>query len=234
MTMKSIQLPEPERDPDLWISVLADDELTLDQRQQFVGFADSNPDVWRECAIALMDAQFLSRPQTMTLSTAERQPVERLLSEPSYDSRPPSGAVFRWASIAASLVAVFLAGWWISGQRAARQFETSLAELATQSTAAITTLAGMVESGFNPPARPMSLTDVFDNRPMLVELQDTPEYTLYVTDRAIPQSLLDAMIDAGHDVKLKPYRPRLVPAAMLPAENSLIAIEISKNVSSSL
>ena len=52
-------LPSIESDPELWLSVLADNELSGSQRRQLIAWLDSNPDRWRDCAISLLDQQCL-------------------------------------------------------------------------------------------------------------------------------------------------------------------------------
>ena len=53
-------LPDIRTHLDLWLSVLADNELSAAQRNEFVEFLDSNQDHWRACAVTLMDQQIIS------------------------------------------------------------------------------------------------------------------------------------------------------------------------------
>jgi hypothetical protein len=46
---------------DLWLELLADDELNSVQRNQLLGYLEQHPEYWRACALAFWDRQCLAR-----------------------------------------------------------------------------------------------------------------------------------------------------------------------------
>ena len=75
-------LPAVADDLDLWLCLLADNELAAGQRQQLVVYLDQHPEHWRDCGLKLIESQSLVRGLRGALefvALASETPADRAL-----------------------------------------------------------------------------------------------------------------------------------------------------------
>lgn len=228
--MKNDRIPSLCDDPDLWIGLLADNELTPDQRRLLVQHLDNHPDQWRQCAIAMMDQQFLTGNAGISAFETKTVRLEKLDDRESM--RPFSRKAFPQliAAIAAAVL-VFCAGFAIDNQISKRHYEKQLAQAELNSRATIDMLSDLYCSTIGQSSTPTQLQDIFSNRPTLIELESNEFESIWLTDRQVPDSFLEMLVGSGKSVEIKPYKPRLMTSAMRTFQRPLIAVEV-KNTSS--
>ncbi len=107
-TMKST----PQNDNALF-DRLADGELTPEERRELLASLDGRPDGWRQCALALLEAQ-VWREQLKSYVRTEAPPTT-VQVEAATPSQLPARSVRVWALAASTLIA-FALGWSLQPQ----------------------------------------------------------------------------------------------------------------------
>ena len=93
-----------------WLERLVDGELTDDAQRQLLLAMDAQPDAWRRCALAFVEAQALRRDLRGAVSQNDaaidgsRSAVEKRAAPRFLPYR------FQWMAMAASLIAAFVVG----------------------------------------------------------------------------------------------------------------------------
>ena len=120
-------LPELDSENvDWWIQLLVDDELSFQQRQELFEYMDKHPSEWRHCAVAFVDARFLTS-EIRAMDNDSNQRIEkqpRQKSEGHSKSNPRSKNPLtkefaKWAfAIAGSIllgiaIAIFASSLWL-------------------------------------------------------------------------------------------------------------------------
>lgn len=88
---------------------LVDGELGVDERRELLAALDDEPAGWRRCALAFLEAQ----AWRLQLSRLAAEPLVAQLSAPAKPATS-AGRASRWLAIAASLLAAFGLGAWVS------------------------------------------------------------------------------------------------------------------------
>lgn len=103
---------EAASDDQRLLDLLVDNELSLAERRELLGRLDEQPDGWRRCALAFLEAQaWQTELPEVTRAAAEPMPGE---SEPG----PRRGGSLGWSnylSLAASFLLAFGLGLWMRG-----------------------------------------------------------------------------------------------------------------------
>src|SRR5262245_42409424 len=108
---EGIELNDWQEKSQQWLERLVDGELTEDAQRQLLLCMDVQPDAWRRCALAFVEAQALRRD----LRGAMRESNATIDGGKSPTvSRPASPRFllyrFQWMAMAASLIAAFVVG----------------------------------------------------------------------------------------------------------------------------
>ena len=228
----SLALPEIESDLELWLSVLADNELDSGQRSRLVQHLESRPENWRACAIVLMDQQLIGSQLFHCGAPEQSSHIE-----PSWrDFNALTSRVIRrqvnWRRVLVGAVAVvasiglLLFGAWKvrTGFEQERQAWTLTGEAKDQQIARLSQRL-TVESLFGPS---QSLAGLYPDKPMLIEIENTSDRTLYLTDRPVSDAMLESFAAAGQIVDVNPYQPRLMTSRMRSLTNPILAVEVYK------
>jgi hypothetical protein len=106
-----IELNDWQEESQQWLERLVDGELTEEAQRQLLLCMDAQPDAWRRCALAFVEAQALRRD--LHGAVRESNAVTDG-SDSSAVSRPASPKFllyrFQWMAMAASLIAAFVVG----------------------------------------------------------------------------------------------------------------------------
>jgi membrane protein implicated in regulation of membrane protease activity len=230
------QFPPLDSDPELWLSALADDELDPAQRGELVLWVEQHPAWWRNCAIALLDQQVMRRGvQTSALADAAYRAgpggaAGLGTGKPMIVAASPvSEARFLpWltSSLAVTLLAVVAAAsaiWWQASERRAKL--SSELNRSREICQQLATELGR-RTAVN---RALSLAQLYPDHRVLVEIDDSPSRTVYLTDQPVSDLLLESFVAAGHDVEVQPYEPRYQTQSMRQLRNPVLAVEVRKS-----
>src|SRR5437762_5178245 len=94
---------------DRLIDRLVDGELPNVERRQLLLQLESEPDGWRRCALAFLEAQTWREAFGPLAATAQAKPPAAATSRAPMAK--PWRAVARWASLAVCVMAAFAVGW---------------------------------------------------------------------------------------------------------------------------
>ncbi len=226
-------LPEIESDLELWLSVLADNELDSGQRSRLVQHLELHPENWRACAIALMDQQLIG--SQLVHSSA---PEPTLQIEPNWLERNAEKSrafhrqlnrqrVLVGAVAVVASIGLLLFGAWIvrTGVEQERQAWTLTLEAKDQLIARLS--QRIADEDFLGPSH--SLAGLYPDKPMLIEIENTTDRTLYLTDRPVSDAMLESFAAAGQIVDVNPYQPRLMTSRMRSLSNPVLAVEVYKS-----
>jgi hypothetical protein len=107
---EGIELNDWQEKSQQWLERLVDGELTDDTQRQLLLAMDAQPDAWRRCALAFVEAQALRRDLRGAISQSHeaidgnKSAVEKKASPKFLLYR------FQWMAMAASLIAAFVVG----------------------------------------------------------------------------------------------------------------------------
>ena len=206
----------------LWLEVLIDDELSPAQRIELIDYLDASPHQWRACAVALMDQQTFSA-EFRKFNSASTVNVEAKKTNVS----PFQTSKTSWiVGLAASIFAL-VAGYAI-GQRVENNKQLAVMTELQSIQSNVNQLSGFLISQQQVATRSKSLESIYPDHPMLIEIEDSNEKAIFLTDRKLSESMLEAFISAGHEVDVSPYQPRLMTRQMRSLENPVIAVEVTK------
>lgn len=104
---KSSRFDEPLSDA--LLDRLVEGELTESQRREVLLRLEAQPDGWRRCALAFLEARSWRQAFAPLAQEAQVEPIARPSREVSRPSR--LNASLRWAILAASFLGVFALGW---------------------------------------------------------------------------------------------------------------------------
>ncbi len=229
----SLALPEIESDLELWLSVLADNELDSGQRSQLGQYLELHPENWRACAIALMDQQLI---ESQLVHSSAPEPtlqiesnwLERNVQKSSAFRRPLNwrrvlvGAV----AVVASIGLLLFGAWKVrTGFELERQAWTLTLDAKDQLIARLS--QRLADEIFFGPSH--SLAGLYPDKPMLIEIENTTDRTLYLTDRPVSDAMLESFAAAGQIVDVNPYQPRLMTSRMRSLSNPVLAVEVYKS-----
>lgn len=106
-------MPKPSRfdEPlsDALLDRLVEGELTEGQRHEMLLRLEAQPDGWRRCALAFLEAQCWRQAFAPLAQEAKIEPIARPFQEVSKPGR--LNASLKWALLAASFLGVFALGW---------------------------------------------------------------------------------------------------------------------------
>ncbi|MEZ6096445.1 MAG: hypothetical protein R3C03_19820 [Pirellulaceae bacterium] len=224
------RLPElTDESVELWIEALVANELMTEERQCLMNFLEQNSEYWQACAVRFLDEQFMTG-----------QDVTQLLKGP-HDDRPvlsncrdrltPTSFVGNrnrtsWlVAIATCLVGLILgaAAMW-NWQHAKLIAMESQQQVDLERVQLLGTLLDSERM------RLMSLSSIFPANAGLIEIENSPTHAVYLTDREIPNSIIDSFVAAGHQVEIRPYQPTIETDLMQSLVNPVLQIEVEKNV----
>ncbi|HMO15581.1 MAG TPA: hypothetical protein PKD64_16575 [Pirellulaceae bacterium] len=74
-----------------------------------------------------------------------------------------------------------------------------------------------------------SVADLFPEAPMLVEVENTPWRTVYLTDRAVSDQMIRALATMSAEVNIEPYQPEIMTPLWQSLVRPVVAIEVNNN-----
>ncbi len=234
-----------------WLTALGDNELSGAQRKILLQYVETHPQHWRTCALALWDAQVLSKQVVAAIPVASHDwqlppiPVEQhalrrrpqdttrsvVATTPTAESSRYRFGRWRWRiSSATSLLAVTCAillgivvgNWWLAANRASTV--ATLEQELSVSHEYIEQLAGTIlaeRSTFR------NLAGVFPDRPCLIEIENTGDRVVYLADGPVPEDLLRGLVNMGQ-VRVQPYQPDFETPLWKSLDRPIVAIEVDK------
>ena len=62
----------------------------------------------------------------------------------------------------------------------------------------------------------------------LIEIENTPTNAVYLTDREVPESIIESFVAAGHQVDVRPYSPQYESELFKSLANPVLQVEVKK------
>jgi hypothetical protein len=236
--MTDVSWPElDEHTLDEWFAALGDNELTGVQRNLLLQYLESHPQHWRACALALWDAQVLSKQVVAAISATTHQSQSRAITGPILAETRASDssgsrferrrsktfhATFLLALTCAILLGTVVGSWRMIADRAA--MAATLEQELSVSHEYIEQLAGTIlaeRSTFR------NLAGVFPDRPCLIEIENTGDRVVYLADGPVPEDLLRGLVNMGQ-VRVQPYQPDFETPLWKSLDRPIVAIEVDK------
>jgi len=108
---EGIELDDWQERSQQWLERLVDGELTEEGQRQLLLCMDAQPDAWRRCALAFIEAQSLRRDLRDSVRESEAT-IDGNKSPPVAKPGSPRFLLYRfqWMAMAASLIAAFAVG----------------------------------------------------------------------------------------------------------------------------
>ncbi|MEM7311694.1 MAG: hypothetical protein AAF497_00945 [Planctomycetota bacterium] len=185
----------------LWMDLLVDNELSADERAQFLGFIDDNG-MWKQCAMAFVNEQLVvsSLGDAFGEQSRSTPPVSRSVHSSTENT---SG---RWWIALAAMLLGFLAAWgWQSSQV---QQERQLAnEVQQQSNRQLELINNTLASIQSSQAVLEKKTTELDERTFyLTKVIDNEYISVFDTPGTLPDVFLETLLIAGHDVDVSQHK----------------------------
>ena len=229
----NVNLPEIETNLELWLGVAADSELNPAQRRQLVRYLDDNPKYWRACAVVFLDEQLLAAevPSIGKSVASESMPDYASVPKPTTvrESVIGNAGLSKRNSvllaIAASVVAlVFGIGW---GNNIGKSYQRELLPELEKNRSQVSVLTDLLIADRSA-RHSQTLCSLYPDQPMLIEIQNTGDRAVYLTDRPVSEKMLEGFFAAGHNVDVRPYKPRIATSWLQSLQSPVLAIEVDK------
>ena len=254
--MMNSELPELNHDSALlWIDVIADNELSRQQRLQLLAFLEHADDVslWRAMAVAMLDQNSLTTElraptaEWVAAGTSPRMPAKRngfpALAETPGEVSPsksvarpaavevnPGGRRFYPSLFLATTVAMLLVGFAIGNVWNRGLGDQTIADLRQQQSIQTTQVQWLAAQLQNERQAARTLSSIFPDQSALIEIENSPTHALYLTDRDIPESMVECFVEAGHEVEVRPYEPEFKTELMQSLDKPVLQIEVTKRI----
>lgn len=222
---------------DLWLELLADDELTSVQRNDLLGYLEQHPQHWRACALAFWDRQCLTRAWGSAAAeqslTDVKLPCATSDTElPQRDGRRSTGGWqtrLAWvvtAALALLTVATITLG--VHQWRAANQSELVRLELTERLAESLAQAEDLQQELVAERTVLRTLRSVFPDQPCLIEIESTEDRVVYLTDGRVSEDLVRGLLSLGQ-VEVRPFRPLVETSLWQSMVRPVVAIEVAKN-----
>jgi len=210
-------------DQEMMLALLADDELSLPEREALLADLSARPDGWQRVAQALLDAQALTR----TLRPA--QPTRRVCSEPG------STANRRWSQVAVLAATVLIAftigfAWPREMQLVGEPQPIKPSPHVTDSPSeAVVASSPPQQAGLDPELLLSLASFGEDDHALRLEFRKSQEGAVirYTTHQELPPFMLQAIVAAGHQVNRVQYDvnlSELMADAQVELESDVVSV----------
>ena len=234
-------LPAIESDPQLWLGMLVDNELNRDQRRQMMDYLEAHPTLWKSCALQFLDEQILASELASISSSAAAQPAVEPASMEA--TRPgfwlqPSRSLTRLVVVV--LLGICIGQWWTMANQSAgtnHVWQLSNEELDRELTEITDKYREVYEVSANHQetqsrreieAELNLIQSLLIHNRFLVEVENTDQRSVYLTDDRLPKFLLEALVLAGHQVQVKRKDIEVKRANGEPFNYPIHSLEITK------
>lgn len=216
-------------DDDIQLDRLVDGELTAEEYDRLIASLDEEPNGWRRCATAFLEAQAWGQEFSAVRRHAE-QPYVGLEVHDSVAPALYSGNVFRWANrlaIAASLIAMFVLGGVYQNSPWSETAPRPVESRVTNKVEAPKLDDGQQVEPIHP-VQNLRLVVTDENgiqHPVDVPLYNADEVgpQMLTSDRsAVPQSLLESFRRRGYDVR---RYEQLVPINLQDGRQAVVPVD---------
>ncbi len=235
-------LPPVQSDTGLWLELMADDELTADQRLVLVEHLDLHPGLWRDCAMKMMEHQSLIRGlRSASAAATAADSAAGCAHQPgtnqsaSFQSAPLRRRPRTFVALLAyalvpclALVVGVLVTRTVERQRSTRLLGSIIQE--NVSLASTFQKVNEAETLAEKNMRDVDLLGLYGDRPVMLEIENSARRAVYCTDLQLPGFVIDALLLAGNGIEVREYSPPVLTSSRAGNQRPYYLLEITPPV----